>query len=225
MAGLTSQTVLAQSANPFPGKVTGMVALTSEYMLHGITQTEGNPAVQGSIDWDTGSGIVLGLWGSSVNFNDGNQATTELDVNADYRGTYGNLFYSVGAGYYFFPGAPTALDYDIVDLRVRAGYNFGVAVTTIGVSYIPDGFSTRAGDAINLSTGITVPLTSLLRVSARVGHNILMDGRKNRTNWNIGTTLKVYDWFEIDARYYDSDIHFLGDLADDRFVLSVSRVF
>ncbi len=44
-------------------------------------------------------------------------------------------------------------------------------------------------------------------------------------DWNIGGTLNIPEWFSLDLRYYDSDLHSAGNLADDRFVVKISRAF
>jgi len=210
--------------NPLPGTFTGNVALVSDYMFRGVSQTDNNAAVQGGLDWDTGYGFHFGTWASSVNFNDGNAATTEIDLYAGYGGKIDNFSYDVGVTYYWYPGAPSVRQYDLWEVYGKAGYDFGVAAVSAGVAFTPDNFGST-GDATYVNVGLTVPVIDLLSVSANVGHGILTQGLKNTTDWNAGATLKVYDWFDVDARYYDSDIHALGRLADDKFVVKISRAF
>ena len=75
-----------ESSNPLPGTVTGNVAIVSDYVFRGVTQTTNNAAIQGGLDWDTGAGFHFGTWASSINFNDGNKATTEVDLYGGYGG-------------------------------------------------------------------------------------------------------------------------------------------
>ena len=63
-----------------PGTFTGNVAIATDYMFRGISQSFNNAVVQGGLDWDTGAGFHFGTWGSAVNFGDGNAATMELDL-------------------------------------------------------------------------------------------------------------------------------------------------
>ena len=61
-----------------PGEFSANVALTSEYIFRGISQTDGTPAIQGGFDYsvtfleDAGAlknlGGYLGVWGSNVRF-------------------------------------------------------------------------------------------------------------------------------------------------------------
>ena len=216
-------TAVAQD-NPLPGSVSGNVALVSDYVFRGVSQTSNEVAVQGGFDWDTGAGFHFGVWGSSLNFADANAATTEVDLYGGYGGTIDNFSYDVGFIYYWYPGAPGALNYDLWEVYGKAGYDFGPAALTAGVAYTPDNFGST-GDATYFNALLSVPLMDVFSISSGVGYWALTNGIKDQVDWNAGATLSVYDWFDIDARYYDSDVTSLGNLADERFVLKISRAF
>ena len=61
--------------------VSANVSFTSDYIWRGMTQTDG-PALQGGFDFESESGFYAGIWGSNVNFNNGNGQ--ELDYYAGY---------------------------------------------------------------------------------------------------------------------------------------------
>jgi len=216
--------VAEESSSPLPGEFSGNVAIVSDYIFRGVSQTTNNAAIQGGLDWDTGMGFHFGVWASSLNFSDGNAATTEVDLYGGYGGTIDNFSYDVGFTYYWYPGAPGALNYDLWELYGKAGYDFGVASVEAGVSWTPDNFG-ASGDATYISASLTVPVVDMLSVSGGVGYYAFSRGAKDQTDWNVGATLSVYDWFDIDARYYDTDNKALGNIADDRFVVSISRAF
>ena len=46
------------------------MAITSDYVYRGISQTLEEPALQGGFDVGTAFGGYLGVWGSSVNFGE-----------------------------------------------------------------------------------------------------------------------------------------------------------
>ena len=84
------------------------VALSSEYMWRGMTQTDGQAAISGGFDISGESGAYFGVWGSNVEYGD--DATMELDYYLGYAGeTEGGLSYDIGYLLYDFPGA----DYDL----------------------------------------------------------------------------------------------------------------
>jgi uncharacterized protein (TIGR02001 family) len=208
----------------FPGTMTGNIALTNDYIFRGVTQTNHNAAIQGGLDWDTGAGFHFGTWASAVNFNDGNGATEELDLYGGYAGKIENFTYDVGGIYYYYPGSPTPFHYNYWEAYGKAGYDFGVAALGLGVNYTPENFG-KTGDATYLSSTVTVPIIPELTFGLGADYYLLTHGIKDYFDWNLGVTLHVPTWFDIDARFYDTDAHYLGKLADGRFVVNIKRTF
>ena len=69
-----------------PKKMSGSFSadmnLTNDYVFRGISQTDAKPAIQASVGYTHNLGpygISLSAWGSNVEFNDGDEATVELD--------------------------------------------------------------------------------------------------------------------------------------------------
>lgn len=80
---------------------TGSVALTTDYKFRGISQSNTNAAVQGSLTATHDSGVYFTAWGSSIaNANGG----LELDTLLGYAGTAGDIGYDVGVMRYNYPG-------------------------------------------------------------------------------------------------------------------------
>ncbi len=59
--------------------VSANVGFVSEYSFRGIAQSDEHPALQGGFDVSHSSGLYAGIWGSNVDFNDGDQASVEVD--------------------------------------------------------------------------------------------------------------------------------------------------
>ena len=51
--------------------VSGNMSLTSDYIWRGMTQNDGEVAIQGGFDLETDSGFYLGTWAGSANFGGG----------------------------------------------------------------------------------------------------------------------------------------------------------
>ncbi|MBT6088025.1 MAG: hypothetical protein HOH20_00460, partial [Rhodospirillaceae bacterium] len=102
LAGLSFGIVASASAqdSSLPGAFSGNVTLTSDYVFRGFTQANEDPAIQGGLDWESGTGLYLGTWGSNVNFGDGDEASVELDVYGGYAGEGDGFTYDVGFIYY-----------------------------------------------------------------------------------------------------------------------------
>jgi uncharacterized protein (TIGR02001 family) len=63
----------------------GNVALTSDYVFRGISQTQGDPAIQGGFDFTTNMGglpVYAGTWASNLDFGSPSaiHVPMELDV-------------------------------------------------------------------------------------------------------------------------------------------------
>ncbi|MGE0282205.1 MAG: TorF family putative porin [Rhodospirillaceae bacterium] len=192
-----------------PGSFTANAAITSDYVFRGISQSNNNVAIQGGLDWDTGAGFHFGAWASSLNFKDNSEASAEVDLYGGYAGKIGEkLSYDVGFIYYWYPGAAGDLNYDLWEVYGKAAYDFGVAAVNFGVNYSPDNFG-GTGNATYVSTSLAVPVAEMLSVSAGLNRYFLDQGRTTTPDywdWNIGAKLNVNNWFNLDARYYDTDI-------------------
>lgn len=88
------------------------VSLTSNYVFRGISQTGGEPAIQGGFDYTHSSGLYLGTWGSNVgwltDFQGYKSGSMELDLYGGYRNSIGPVNYDVGAIRYMYPGSKNA---------------------------------------------------------------------------------------------------------------------
>ncbi|GEM_PF-2991712 len=76
----------------------GGVNFTTDYVWRGYTQTDANPAVQGYITAKYGSGLSATLWGSNVDFDDGDQAHIEVDTTIAYAFDLGPGSMTLGGG-------------------------------------------------------------------------------------------------------------------------------
>ena len=75
---------LADAANDADCAVAGNLAVTSDYMFRGLTQTWGGPAIQGGADLTMKNGFAAGFWASGISDKTYPGAALELDVYADY---------------------------------------------------------------------------------------------------------------------------------------------
>ena len=206
MSAMAEDAAPAPPPSTLPGTFTGNVAFTSDYVFRGYSQTWNGPAIQGGMDWDTGAGFHFGFWGSSLNFKDGGEASVETDLYGGYAGKLGEHFsYDVGFIYYWYPGAKGSLNYDLWEAYGKGAYDFGPAAVNFGINYSPDNFG-GTGTAIYYSTGLTVPVTDKLSISAALDYWDLKAPAANDWDWNVGAKLNVNNWFNIDARYYDTNI-------------------
>jgi uncharacterized protein (TIGR02001 family) len=81
--------------------ISGNVALTTDYIYRGISQTSSGSAIQGGLDWAGDSGFYLGTWASSITFAD----SIEIDYYGGFAGSLTEeIGYDIGFLYYDYPG-------------------------------------------------------------------------------------------------------------------------
>lgn len=111
------------------GSFSANVNVTSDYLFRGITQTYGEAAIQGGIDWDSGAGFYVGTWASNVGgtFIDNtatpavsNDAENEVDIYAGYAGEAGGLSYDIS--YWLFRYTQEDFFPDYEELALGLGY-------------------------------------------------------------------------------------------------------
>jgi len=86
------------------------MALTSNYVWRGITQTDNSPAIQGGIDLEY-KGFYAGVWGSNVEFGSVLDESMELDFYGGYKGEIAGIGYDLGYIEYAYPHNSTALNF------------------------------------------------------------------------------------------------------------------
>lgn len=206
------------------------VAIVSEYSFRGIAQSNEQPAVQGGFDLAHDTGVYAGIWGSNVDFNDNNEASSEFDLYAGYSGSYEGVSYDIGAIYYAYPGANSALNYDFWEASFALGYDFGHFATSATLNYSPDYFG-ASGHAEYYALAVDVPLPNEFVLNTHIGHQNIENNRafgvKDYTDWSVGVGYNLYG-FDLSLAYIDTDLdepHECSDGCTERVIFSVSRNF
>lgn len=129
---------LAEEASPF----TANVGFTTDYLVRGISQTSGNPAIQGGIDYAHASGLYAGVWGSNVSwitdFGATGSASMELDTYAGFRNSFAEDFsYDIGFIRYNYLGSYTpaagTVKADTDEIYGALGYKWFTAKYSYGL--------------------------------------------------------------------------------------------
>lgn len=114
LASATTGVALAESS------LTSNVAVGSNYIWRGVTQSNDTSAVSGGIDYAV-SGFYAGAWWSSLE-----KAQYEQDLYLGYGGDAGPVSYDVGYIAYQYPVDPATLDFS------EAYVNLGYGPATLG---------------------------------------------------------------------------------------------
>ena len=214
------------SAQELPGEFSGNVAITTDYVYRGYTQTSEEFAIQGGLDWDSGVGFYVGTWASNLNFGPGDPAHIEVDIYGGFANSFDNgLSYDVGFLYYLYPGDTDGLGYNFWEAYLSLGYEVDAFSFSAGVAYTPDNFG-NTDDGVYVNGGVGYSVTDFLSVDANIGYWSVDDSfGDDYADWNIGATLSVQDWFDLDVRYFDTDASGCTNLCDSRVVGTISRSF
>ncbi len=195
---------------------------TSDYVFRGISQTDNDPAIQGSIGATYGM-FYAGTWASSINFDD--KANIEVDYYAGVTPTWGPVSFDFGWIYYNYPGEQTV---DYWELKAHAGYEVLPKLTAGGTFYWSPDLGGEREYVYEGTLGYELPKTWVFTptVSGLVGYTDF-ETTKDYTYWNAGLALAV-DNLTFDFRYWDTDYsaaNCFGSIAsscDSRFVFSTT---
>lgn len=220
-----------------PGTFNGSVAVTNDYVYRGASQTDEHPALQGSIGWSNEltlggqkTTLALGVWGSNVDFNDGDKASVELDYTAGLSTEVGGVGVAVGYIFYSYPGVGSSFNYNFHEGNFYLSKDFGVAAAKAGINWSPNFFG-GIDDAYYWDFGVDVPLPAKFKVSGHLGvQQFERTGVDDYIDWFLRVSRPVKG-LDLSATYYDTDIEdggFCGGSNDNcttRFVFAVSKSF
>jgi uncharacterized protein (TIGR02001 family) len=201
-AALGSVTAHAQTPPASPHTITGNIGLFSEYIFRGLTQTNGEPALQGGLDYSHSSGFYVGTWGSNISWlRDGGSyqagGSLELDIYGGFKGSIGktDFGYDVGLLYYWYPGdvvpglwkADTLEIYGALSWKfLSAKLSYSIQDETFGV---PD---SRGTYYLDLSANYPIPNTKFTLV-AHYGMQTF-DGQTPGLAFDNDTLYSYKDW-------------------------------
>lgn len=208
------------------GAPTGYATLTTDYMYRGVSLSDGNPALQLGLDFESGTGVFAGLWASTADIESGadNHRDREVDYYAGYGRALGRWGLDATVIRYTYPAA-RGFDYDFSEYAVTASrgdrwwLEFAWAPRFLGHDL--------AARHWELST--RWPLRWGLSAGAGLAYfDLSAGGDAGYWHWQAGLT-RSFDRVSLDLRYYDADGAPPGvrpDLrARARLVASISAAF
>lgn len=200
------------------------VALSTDYIWRGYSQTDKELAISGSFDYGHSSGFYAGAWGSNVDFaiND-EQAHMELDLYAGFGSDIGDsgISYDLGVLRYIYPGTDGG---DWNEVYGSLSYSFFSA----GVAHSGDVYgSGETGTYYTL--GFDYDLPAGIALSAGAGFYDYDDdvSDDDHTDYRIGVSKEMAGFgFDLTYSGMDSDgkdAYEDGDLGDSRLVFTISK--
>jgi uncharacterized protein (TIGR02001 family) len=155
----------------------GNIALTSNYIWRGVSQNNNSLALQGGFDVAHTSGLSAGVWASSVSIGD---ASTEVDLYANYGFKVSNIDLSVGYIAYSYQGESSA---NFEEVNLAATYAGVTAKVSKGISSYKEYY-------YELGYTYSIPAVKGLDLGLHYGWATTSGSNKNE-DYSIGLTYPV----------------------------------
>lgn len=208
------------------GEFHGNVTVTTDYLFRGVTQTGGDPAIQGELGWAHESGFYLGTWASTIDFgDDGGDLEWDFYAGYDYEFNPGSTLH-LTANYYTYHGLEFS-GANYLELIVGLSQEFDGATVGVNFEHAPKYFgeSTRQN---YFKLHSSVPLAENWVLDAHIGRVNFSDNalaaQPDTTDWQIGVSYMHGAW-TVTAAFADTDWSALGSDANNNFFVSAGFDF
>jgi uncharacterized protein (TIGR02001 family) len=197
--------ILGLFLSPTYAEFVSNVALKSNYILRGITQTDRNPALQGGFDYSNDRGIYLGTWASNVNWVGSNSLEDDLYGGYKYKFSKSkDWLLDFGVIGYLYPGAIINVNY--VEEYIALTYKF----FTLKENYSSDFINVRTY-SFYTEFNVSYPLNSkklFLKGVSILGHvgtytfgNEIKVGLDNYWDWAAGLKKDLIKDYSLELLY------------------------
>jgi uncharacterized protein (TIGR02001 family) len=158
---------------------TGSLAVTSDYVQQGLSQTKGEPALQGGLRAQLDDRWSVGAWASTIDRYEVAGAGTEIDLYAARIWKISpDWLAAVTATHYFYPEDKLSVRYDYDELSASLGYRSTVFATVAwSPNYADASYRGIADDRSTLSYELSAnqPIVGGWSGNAGVGYRDLSE--------------------------------------------------
>ena len=236
-AMLISHLAIAEDS---PHEFSANVALATDYMYRGGSQTDEQPAISGGFDYAHSSGFYAGVWASNVDFQDIGlpSSNIEIDYYGGVAGEFSNgVSWDIGGLYYHYAGTKDAEevafggDADFAEANGTLGYTFSNVqlepAVEVFFAWSPDYFG-EIGDSYYTAVDLGLSLPYGISLAGQVGFQEFdRAGVTDYSHYSVGLSKDVAI-FTLDVTWYDSidDADtFWGAGFEEAIVFTVSSSF
>lgn len=196
-----------ESSSPFSGSI----AVTTDYVFRGVSQTDNKPALQAGASYSAPFGLYAGVWGSNVEFSDDGP-----DIEIDYfvgwsKDLNDSWNIDLGVNRYTYEGASSAYG-DIDYNEYIAKVTWSGPVTVGGILAYADDYGSTGAEEIYAGVSASYDIgDSGFSLGASTGYTSIDAGSDGRADFYDGSltvsksfgsataTLGYYDTFGSDA--------------------------
>jgi uncharacterized protein (TIGR02001 family) len=251
---VASPALAQDTAPPEAITINGGATLVTDYRFRGISQTNKNFAVQGSLTATHESGLYVSVWGSSISEYVANGSNQEIDLIAGYKKTIGGTTFDGGVLYYFYPAsqkfgpafADDKYNSDFAEPYLSVAHTFGPVSGKVTANYAFKqkalGLTANANgtqkkdDNLYGAVDLSAAIGKGVGITGHVGHNFtrsVLSFDRTYTDWAAGVNY-TYKQITFGVSYVDTNLHngyasgllgFSKDVAKEGVVGSVGVSF
>jgi uncharacterized protein (TIGR02001 family) len=215
---------LARAEGESPHSFSANVALTTNYLFRGISQTGNQPAIQGGFGYSyTPLNLNLGIWGSNIASEGFGGANMETDFLASWTPSWDKLGLDVGyVRYQYFQTDNNANNTN--EYHLGLSYDLTYLKPKVTVNYSGDWYGD--GDAWYYDLGVSVPLPYEFSLTGHYGWNVFTSF-PNYEDYKVGLS-REFGGFGFEVAWVDRTNH--ADCVSpfdcgSTAVFTVSKVF
>jgi uncharacterized protein (TIGR02001 family) len=210
-----------------PVTINGSATVVTDYRFRGISQTDKNAAIQGSITVSHTSGFYASVWGSSVSgyVVATNNTSQEIDLILGWKKTFSGTTIDGGLLYYYYPKTTGGYT-NFAEPYVSVAHTFGPVTAKATVNYAPkqkalglvqNTVPEPSRDSVYVAGDLSASIPNTpLGLTGHVGHSfgpswLASDatGKKGYTDWAVGASL-TYKVITLGVQYVDTDATFIS---------------
>ena len=217
LAGMTGFASAEEAASDF--EFSANVALTTDYVFRGVSQTDEDPAIQGGFDVGHSSGIYAGTWASNVEGYDG--ASMEIDFYIGWAGDVGPVGLDVGYLHYEYPDVDNS-DNNTDEFHIGISKDFEMVSLGATYHYSDEWYGDDSSEYFDFSAEVPV---GQFTIAAHYGMTEGDGANADYDDYSLGVSTEL-GGFGFDLSFYDTDSDgsdAFGEVAEDRFVFTVSK--
>jgi len=213
--------------------VTGYIQGVTDYRFRGISLSEGDFAVQGTVNLNHVSGFYAGVWASSLK-DTPLYGHAEADLYAGWSGEVASgLTADAGLVYYAYPdGKPGQANY--FEPYASLAVALGPATAKLGAAYAWEQYALGGRDNLYLYTDLGASLPGLpVSLSTHLGYsdgalspNVLTgSGTGGGFDWSAGATYIISDNLSASATYVGVEGVSIDGVSNDTVVGTLKLSF
>jgi uncharacterized protein (TIGR02001 family) len=187
----------------------GSLAVTSDYLVRGISRSNGGVAVQADLHVAADSGIIGGVFASSAQFDSGDHRDAELSAFVGFVWQRGGAWRTKAlASYYSYPWNDSGSQYNYAELGFEAAYDDWLDIDVVYSPNAPRYIPHRGLTGVNAeSADLTLRTPWYHRVAATggVGYSHLAGpSGGGYAYWSAGGIMDLRPW-SVSLSYVNTD--------------------